>query len=200
MTLLTICEGLAKNTGRQVPTQVASSTHRDEVEYLQFANETGEELARRVDWGDLTKTATLTGTGANIAHSLPSDFGRLTRGIAVKTSGGAIVRPLTRGEWNSLTAVEGTPRYFLLQDDTITLWPFLASAATATVYYQSSEWCSAGTSFAADSDTSLIDENLFLKAMIVRFRRQKGMDYADHEAEYEAALRDFAGFDERARF
>ena len=51
----------------------------------------------------------------------------------------------------------------------------------------------------ADTDTALIDEELLLKCLIVRWRRQKGMDYADHEAEYEAALKSYAGFDDGGR-
>ena len=53
--------------------------------------------------------------------------------------------------------------------------------------------------WALDDETSLIDENLFAKGLIVRWRRQKGMEYADHEAEYEAALMDIARFNDRSR-
>lgn len=201
MTLLSIAQGLAKNVGMQVPSSVVGNPAREWVEALQFSNETGEELARRVDWGQLQASATLTGTGAAINHALPSDFARLNQGICVRTSGGATVRPLSRAEWNDLTPVEGTPRYFLLEGTTIALWPYLANAATATVQYQSKNWTSAGAAaFTVDTQTSLIDEDLFLKGLIVRWRRQKGMDYADFEAEYEASLADFARFNDRARF
>lgn len=200
MSLLTIAQGLAKNVGMQVPTSVVGSSMREWQEALQFANETGEELARRVDWGALQATATLTGDGTNKVHALPAGFSRLSRGIAIK-AGTSIVRPLSRAEWNSLTAVEGTPRYFLLEGDEVTLWPFLANAATASASYQSDLWTSAGAAaFTADDQTSLIDEDLFLKGLIVRWRTQKGMDYADFEAEYEASLQDYANFDDRSRF
>ena len=169
-------------------------------EALEFADETGEELARRVDWGALTATTTLTGDGTNKMHVLPAGFSRIGRGAAVR-AGASVVRPLTRGEWDSLTPVEGTPRYFLLEGAEVTLWPFLADAATASVTYQSDLWTSAGgAAFTADDQTSLIDEDLFLKGLIVRWRRQKGMPYQDEEAEYEAALQDFAAFDMRSRF
>lgn len=200
MTLLTICQALAKNVGMQSPTSIVGNVAREWVEALQFANEAGEELARRVDWGALQATATLTGTGASVAHALPSGFSRLTPGIAI-TSGTSIVRPLSRPEWNSLTAVQGTPRYFLLEGSEVTLWPYLANAATASASYQTKNWSSAGAStFTADDQTSLMDEGLFAKGLIVRWRRQKGMPYQDEEAEYEAALQDFAGFDDRSRF
>ena len=196
MTLLTICEGLALNVGLEVPTAVVTSSLREWDEAVQFANEAGEELARRVDWGVLHSTATLTGDGTNKVHTLTGS--RLDAGVTVKTSTG-YVRPLTQAEWNTLTAVSGTPRYFLKQGNSVTLWPYLANAATVTASYISKSWASSGATFLADTDTALIDEGLLLKGLIVRWRRQKGMSYADEEAEYEAALAQFADFDGRSR-
>lgn len=198
MSLLTICQDLALNVGLESPTQVVNGD-RDMKEARQFSDEVGEELARRVDWGDLTATTTLTGDGTNLKHSLPATFSRLVKGVCV-TASGNVVRPLTRAEWATLTPTEGTPRYFLLEDDSITLWPYLANAATATVIYQSNAWCSNGTdAWTADDETSLISEDLMLKGLIARWRRQKGMPYQDEEAEYEAALEQFAMYDDRGR-
>lgn len=200
MTLLTIAQTLAADVGLAIPDQVVGSPNRSMVEVLSFANATGEELARRADWAQLTGSATLTGDGTNKQHAMPSGFSRLVPGVAVVNSDGSIVRPLTRAEWGTLTPAQGTPRYFLLEEDTVTLWPYLANAATATITYQSRFWCSNGTAaWALDDETSLIDENLFAKGLIVRWRRQKGMEYADHEAEYEAALMDIARFNDRSR-
>ena len=202
MTLLTIAQGLANDVGLAVPGQVVGSSNRSMNEVLSFANAAGEELARRVDWMQLSASAQLpiSSSGPNAAHALPSGFSRLVPGVAVTNSGGEIVRPLSRAEWGTLTPVEGVPRYFLLQENTVTLWPYLSAVDTVTVWYQSDAWCSNGTdAWSADDDTSLIDEDLFLKALIVRWRRQKGMEYADQEAEYEAALSDLARFNDRSR-
>lgn len=198
MTLLTIGAALAKNVGMNTPDIMISSSERQWLEAVQFANEAGEELARRVDWGQLQESATLTGDGTAKVHSLPAGFSRLNSGVAIMT-GTSIVRPLTRAEWSNLVPVSGTPRYFLLEQDTVQFWPYLADGITATAQYQSKNWCSAGAEFTADTDTVLVDETLFAKALIVRWRRQKQMDVADYEAEFEAALADFAGFSDRSR-
>ena len=199
MTLLTIAQDLAYNVGMARPDAVAASGLREHQEVVAMANQTGEELARRVDWGELQSTVTLTGTGTSAAHALASEFSRITSGIGV-LSGDNIVRPLTRAEWGSLTPVEGVPRYFLLEGSNLSLWPYLAVGETATVSTQTNAWCSNGTDeWLADTETSLIDEELFLKGLIVRWRRQKGMPYQDQEAEYEAALQNFATFDDRSR-
>lgn len=200
MTLLTIVKKMAKNVGVADPDQVVGSTNRSMVEALSLANTVGEELARRVDWGALQAATTLTGDGTNKTFTLPAYFSRLSPGVTVSGSGG-ILRPLTRAEWNTLTAVQGTPRYFLLEGSEITVWPYLANAATLDVSYQTKAWCSNGTdAWSADDNTSLVNEDVFVKGLIVAWRRQKGLDYADFEAEYEATLQNLANFDERARF
>lgn len=192
MSLLSLVESLAYSVGLNKPAQVIGAPGREMAEVRQVADETGEELARRVQWGDLTRTATISGTGK---VALPSDFGRLVEGIAV-TADGKPVRPLTRGEWANLPASVGTPRYFLLEDDAITLWP----EGPAVVTYQSKNWTSNGQArFTADGQSPVMDEALFLKGMIVRWRRNKGMAYSDEEAEYEAALAHYAGYDDRGR-
>jgi hypothetical protein len=199
MSLLTICQSVARSIGIAAPTTVAGSTDRTNTVLLSLANETGEELARRVDWGELTAAQTLTGDGTNKIHALTGGFSRVVRGIGVTGTGG-IVRPLSRAEWASLDAVEGDPRYFLLEKANMTLWPYLANAATLTVYYQTENWCDNGTAaFASDDDAPLMDEELFAKGLEVRWRRAHGMEYSDQEAEYEAALQDLAGFNGRSR-
>lgn len=198
MSLLTICQNVARSVGVAVPTQIAGNTDRTATVLLSLANETGEELARRVDWGQLTAAQTLTGDGTDLTFSLPTAFSRIVRGVGV-TGAGGIVRPLTRAEWGTLSAVEGAPRYFLLENRSFTLWPYLANGETVEVTYQSKNWSSSGENFAADDDTSLIDEDLFAKFLEVRWRRTQGMEFADQEAEAEGALLDFAGFNDRNR-
>ena len=199
MTLLTVCKALAKNVGMTVPEVVVSSPYREWTEAIQFANEAGKELVRRVDWPELRASTALTGDGTNQTFTLPSDYDHLAPAGAV-VGGTTILRPLTQSEWQALTAVEGAPRYYLLEGNQIVLWPYLASAETVTVNYQSKNFCSAGATFDADANTITVDEDLFTKALIVRWRRQKGMEYADFEAEYEAALADVARFSDGARF
>lgn len=199
MTLLTIAAGLAKNVGMDIPDVVVSSPDREWKEAIEMSNLAGEELARRVDWGELQESITLTGTGLNETFSLGGQFSRINLGIGITAATG-FVRPLTRAEWGSLTPVEGVPRYYLLEGSNITLWPYLGSGETVTVTTQSKAWCSNGTAeWMADAETALIDEGLILKGTIVRWRRQKGMDYADFEAEYEANIADIAAFNDGSR-
>jgi hypothetical protein len=199
MTLLTICNNLAENVGLAVTEAVMTSPKREWAEAVVMANAAGDELARRVDFGALFRMSTLTGDGTDKEFDLGTSFSRLIQGIAV-TTGIKPVRPLTQPEWASLVAVQGTPRYFKLDGNKLRVWPYLAIGETVVIRYQSKNWCGNGTAlWNADSDTALVDEGILTKCLIVRWRRQKGMDYSDYEAEYEAALSDVARFDDRSR-
>lgn len=203
MSLLTICQGLAENVGLERPTAVITSPDREWAEAVAMSNLVGEELARRVDFDILRGSAVVTGDGTDRSYDLPAPASRLIPGVAVVYEG-VPVRPLTAAEWSSLTPVAGRPRYFLFGKKAlareVSFWPYLASGAEATVHYQSKAWCDNGTdAWVADTDTSLIDETLMLKGLIVRWRRQKGMAYQDYEAEYEMALQQYAQFDDRSR-
>jgi hypothetical protein len=199
MSLLSVVRALALNVGLPVPDVVATSPAREWAEALQMANEAGEELARRVDWGVLIKATTLTGDGVTSSFNMPPDFDRMAQGITMR-AGGNIVRPLTQAEWASLSPAVGVPRYFKLDGRVVRLWPTPSDAATVDVTYISREWLAESAGYQNDEDFALLDEDLLSKALIVRWRRQKGMTYADEEAEYEAALADLARFDDRARF
>lgn len=201
MNLLEIIEAVAKNVGVDVPDTAASNTDKEYVNLVQFAAEAAEELARRADWAALRTSATITGTGSNDNFALPADFDRLTMGGAVTASGDFVRGGLTSDEWNALTGVQGTPRYFRINGrDSINFYPYPAAAATVTISYQSKNWCDNGTeAWTADTDEPLVPADLVVKGTIWRWKRKMGQDFSDYLAEFEAALTDRAGFDMRER-
>jgi hypothetical protein len=222
LTLKTICDALALDVALPTADSIITNSDREWREVVAMSELVGEELARRVDFGELTNiidlgdatppetvagvlgysvdTGNTTSTSRGAVYNLGDGFSRISSGLGVTSEGGAI-RALSRAEWNNLPAgTIGTPRYFLLEGQHLSLWPKMASGQVTTVSYQSKNWCSSGgQSWVADDDTSLIDESLMTKGLIARWRRQKGMAFEDYEAEYEAALAQIAGFDDRSR-
>lgn len=200
MTLLTIAQDVARNTALDVPATASGSTAREIINVVQFINDTGLELARRVNWGALRATTTITGTGVNANFALPAYYLKLIEGGAVFAGSVAVRGGLSPDEWAALTPIEGTPRFYRLRGSSISFYPFLANAATASVNYQSTAWASNGTDrLLLDAETSLIPEDLLVKGAIWRQRRHVGQDFADQIAEYEAALADYAAYDARDR-
>jgi hypothetical protein len=199
MSLLTVARSIAINAGIKIPTEVLSSSEPDAQKIVQFTQEAGEEIARRVDWGSLRKTATITGTGNNDDFALPADFARLVPGNSVSTGGAPIRVGISADEWNSLTAISGTPRYARLIGSSISFYPYPILSATISVAYQSKNWCNGGTTWSGDTDTALFPEVLIEQGAKWRWRRQMGQDYQDQLAEFESTLTEYAKFDDGMR-
>ncbi|MEQ1519720.1 MAG: hypothetical protein ABL936_00445 [Aestuariivirga sp.] len=208
LTLLEVAQAVARDVGLAQPTAVVGATDdtdRGMVEMKQHLDFVGEELARRVDWSALRSEVTLTGNGSALEHPLPASYLRMMAGNAVKLAVSfAIVRGgLSAEEFKSLPPVVGTPRFYFIGGPrgakTISFWPFLANTFEATALVQSENWVASATSYQADGNIALVPSPLMVKGGIARWRRQKGMDYADYVAEYEAALANYAEFDDGAR-
>lgn len=196
MSFLTVVQAVAKNAGLRVP-QTISMSDADQVKLAEFINETGLELARRVDWGALRKIATITSLGTDSEYSIAADFDRLSIGANVAWSGTVLRGSLTADEWFVLEPVQGDPRYFYLRNEKLGFYPYPAISETVRVQYQSKNWAKGGTATAleVDADTALVPDLLLELGGIWRWRRHVGKDYSDHMAEFEAALIDRAKFD-----
>lgn len=198
MTLLTVVQTVAKNIGVEPPTSL-SSPDADVVLVMQFVNETGDEVERRVDWGALRQSTTVTGTGAAATFTLPTDYSRLIQGLSVVSGYNPVRGSLTASEWNSLIPAIGDPRYFYLAGTSIAFYPFARTGVQSTVTYQSLNWAKAGEAskrhLESAGDTSLVPELLLEAGAVWRWRRHVGKDFADYLAEFEAKLVDLSNND-----
>ncbi len=200
LSILEIVQRACRILGLDEPDVAVANTDAEIVKLVQFSNETIDELIRRVDWPILSDTFTITGTGSNDVYDMATGFDRLAKGNAVHIAGEPIRGTLSDSEWQSLTATSGTPRYFRAHGNFLQFWPYPTGATTVTIAYQSNLWCSNGTdAWAEDTDTPLVPSELVIMGIIWRFKRYIGADFADHMAEYEAAIQDYAAAEGRVR-
>lgn len=200
MTLLSAMQAVAKNVGIDPPATVLGNDEPDCVKLLQFANETGQELARRVDWALMRKTRLILGTGFAALFDLPPDYSRMVEGWGVTQDGQPVRGGLTGDEWNALAPVQGAPRYYQVIGQKIGFYPFPSEGLQVTASYMSNGWTSAGKdAFTADNETTLFPERLLEMGTVWRHKRHIGADYSDYLAEFEAALADLARFDGMVR-
>lgn len=196
MTFLSIVQNVAKNAGLSVPGTAQTTSDDEVVKLAQFVNESGQELARRVDWGVLRKSATLAGLGTTADFVVAADFDRLSRGLNVVSQGNPVRGSLTPDEWFSLVPAVGSPRYYYLRSNRIAFYPSPSIGLPVRVQYQTKNWVDGGGDrFTQDTQGALIPERLIELGATWRWRRHVGKDYSDHMAEYEAALADRAQFD-----
>jgi len=190
MSLLTATNEVADLVSLDRFTAIAGSGADDARTMLTIAQEAGEEIAHRVDWNRLIRTAGIAGA----PYTLPGDYHRPVPGAMIVSALGVFVRPITNtGEWAVLRQVGSSQPYYYRSGGTIDIVPTVA-AAGATLNYVSGHFVakSNGTDFrpvfAADDDTTVFNEDLLVKGMVWRWKRQKGLDYVDDLAEFEAIL------------
>jgi hypothetical protein len=171
-------------------TQVAGTTNPDARTMLTLAQEAGEEIAHRVDWQRLIKVASI----AASPYTLPEDYHRPVPGAMIVSALGVFVRPLTNtGEWETLRRVGSTQPYYYRSADKVDIVP-LSAAENATLNYVSGHFVvetngiDLRPAFQSDDDSTVFNEDLLVKGMVWRWKRQKGLDYVDDLAEFEAIL------------
>ncbi len=207
MTLLTICEEAADAIGIPTPTKLINSTDENAKSLLVQAQIEGRELAKRHTWSKTTKEATFVSLAAESQGAFSSlgsgatdatDFDRMVPGTFWNRSKNwRIHGPLSPTEWQAKksASVSGPYNEYRIQNDTIYLYPAPTAGDTYAFEYVSKNWCesSGGTdqsSWAADTDLGLLDENLMMLGVIWRFKKAKGFDYQDEYMIYDQSVRD----------
>lgn len=200
MSAIDIFKAVAAECALDVPSVAVGNTERAYVELIPLAQMAGEEIARRVNWSGLRKEKTIALDGVTSSFALDADFSRRMDGGSVKINGEPIRGGLSDDEWKALPAATGPARFFHLTNNAIAFWP-TPPVGTAKFDYYSKHWCydtvaaSYGDKFTADSNTVVFPEIVLIKGTIARWRRLKALDYADHLAEFESVLADYAQFD-----
>lgn len=156
---------------------------------LELAKLAGQEIAERFAWKALQRSDT-----ASVSpYPFPADYDRLIEGGAVFTAVGDFARPVkSPSQWAVVLQVPSTQPYYYLSTAGISFSP-AGDAVGATITYVSKNWIlgSTGTEKAdwtAEDDVAVFPERLLVLNLIWRWKRQKGLNYDDPLAEFEAAL------------
>lgn len=207
MSLLSMVQDAASQLGLRQPAFVVGSTDLTSQILLRFANQAGKELARYHDWQALIVEVSATTTAAVIQTGmLPSDdYDRMAYNPEVwnRTDNLRYTGPTPQRVWQQLqTGVAGgVVGWWRILGGEMNLFPAPAAGKIVAFEYISKRWArSAGgdaqARFMADTDTTVLDEDLLVLEMVWRFRHSKGFaqyaeDMATCEREKEkAASRD----------
>lgn len=201
MSLLSIVQGAALRCNLKVPAQAFSSTDDNVLQIVAFVQDTGRELVERGEWNTLKKTFQVTGDGVTTVFPLPSDWMRLCP--SDKSPMGALVSlarptiplrgPINDEALNQIKALTAFPAYpvWRLIGKNLEIWPAIASGEIVRTTYFSKAFVVSGAngsylqSFSSDNDTSLIEEDTLMKGAIWKWKRAKGLDYAEEFRAYE---------------
>lgn len=206
MSLLTIVQCATDIIGLPRPTAVVTSTDQTVRTLFALVNREGQNLSKlRNTWGGgwtiLEKEHTFTTVTDDDDYAFPDDFGSLTFDTAWdRTTFFEMRGSLSPQQWQiARSGLVASPalrlRYRIKRGSGSTREFFtdpVPSGGDTLVYeYLSNQWVSnaAGdtfkTTFTADDDVSLLDEDLVEMGLVWRYKQAKGLAFAAELAEYE---------------
>ncbi len=202
MTLLTIVQDAAVLCNLPAPTSVITSSDPNVPLLLRLANQEGRELARRHDWNVLYSDYFFTSVATEKQTQFPTNYDRLVpypevwnRSLGLPYSGPT--SPRTWGTIKGLAVTSAQPGWWRIiwSDDspygpTLEITPAPTAGQTIAVPYITNTWCKSAAfdnqeSWQSDTDFAVIPERLVTLGIVWRYKKSKGLDYAEDMSTYE---------------
>jgi len=199
MTALSIVQNACTRLGVSSPSAVFTSTDLQIVLLRNLMNQEGEELARGANFSDyawkrLIAEQTFTATAAYVqTGAVPTDFNYIlsdtfwNRTLMRQCRG-----PLSPEQWQQVMAIPtgSVDPWYRFRGTDLMIYPTPTAGHSMAYEYVIKNWCasSGGTAqsaYAADTDTSYLEERLITLGIIWRFQKQKGLDYAEEFRTYQ---------------
>jgi hypothetical protein len=200
MSLLTICQDAANEIGVPSPSTVVGSTDTTNIQLLAAANREGKNLVAGYDWQTLIKEeahTTLAAESQGDMSTIASDFLRFSNDTMWnRTTDRKYYGPLNNAQWQRLKASvsSGITNYFRIRGNALLFHPAPPAGESVFFEYIGKNWVitsgssANATSFAADANTTVLDEDLITLGVIWRFLKQKGLPYDNQFQEYRLKL------------
>jgi hypothetical protein len=198
MSLLSIVQDACRQLSLPVLASVVGNTTDSTAQlFLRLADEEVRSMASRHNWQAITKENTFTTTATTVqvtASAIPTDFDRMVNeSIFNRTSRERVWGPLSNEEWqytqaNLVTLVDPSYR---IRGNTILITPTPATGETIAYEYISKNVVRDDTGaevsggFAADTNTSALDERIHSIGLVWRYRQAKGFAFDADQLEYE---------------
>ncbi len=208
MSLLTTVQQFCQRTGIPSPGDVMGSQVDGVIQVRALLEEEGMDLAKRGGWQGLVREASFTTTATEsqgaITTLAPYSFDYIVNNtLWDRTTRLPVAGPLDAPEWQAMKAlVPAGPRYtFRIRGGQLMVNPIPVAGDSWYFEYVSKAWIldSDGTTykqyFTKNDDTILLPEEIALMGLRWRWKKEKGMDYAEDFRTYEMQVKDAIGRD-----
>lgn len=204
MSLLTLCQAVAKDAGFAVPNTIVGNTDDTAAMLLALANKSGKNLAGYA-WQALQKEYDFSTVASTATYALPSDYGFIQNDtVWDRTNLWDIRGSLSAEEWQVYKSgiTSATPRSrFRIKQNLIYIDPTPSAVVAVAMEYVSNAWAWDGAAtyadnFVTDAYVPLIDDYLIELDVTWRFLERKGLAYAEAKAEAEDEIWYALGVDE----
>ena len=208
MSVLSVVQYVCGRTNVPTPSSVLGNTDTQIIQMLRLLEEEGNDLARRGPWQALTYEATHTSLALEdqgaLATIATNGFRDVKNGTMWdRTNKLPIIGPLSDQEWQQMKAMTTTgPRYrYRIRGGHWLINPTPTAGYTWAFEYFSKNWMLGidGTTYkqyaTLDTDTILLHEDLVLMGLRWRWKKEKGLDYAEDMRTYEFQVKDALAHD-----
>lgn len=204
MSLLTICQAAAAGSGFPAPGSIVGSQDDTALLLFRLLNKAGKKLAWK-PWEILQKEYTFATVAATPSYAFPSDLKYFLDFTAWDRSQFWALRgSLSPSEWQRYKSgtQTTTPRTrFRIKGGLIFLDPTPGGIDNLVIEYISKNWvtdvggANPVSAFTADTQVSLIDEDLLELDLTWRFLERKGLAYAEAKNEFDEVFESTFGRD-----
>lgn len=208
MTLLEVVQQFCLRSGIPKPATVTGSTDTQVLQVQALLEEEGADLSARGDWESLTNEAlhtTLATESQGAIATIASNGFRHIKNQTIwdRTDRLPVIGPINQRQWQALKAVVMTgPRYqFRIRGGELLVNPVPVAGHDWAFEYISKNWIVSADGmafrrlFEADDDEFLLPDEILLMGLRWRWMREKGLDYSELFATYEAQVKDAIGRD-----
>ena len=202
MSMLDTVIRFCKRRNLDVPTTVSGSTDPQIRQILAILEEEGNELSGRGDWQQLTFEATHTTVATESQGditSIATNGYRYIKNDTIWDRTSSLPIPVLSGtEWQQYKAASlSGPRYSArIRGDELIVNPVPTAGNTWAFEYVSWNWILGADGatyrqyFSLDTDTLLLPEPILLMGLTWRWKKEKGLSYAEDYNAYERLVKD----------
>lgn len=207
-TLLSVVQDMCGRQNIPVPATVYGTNDTQVRQIMRLLEEEGNDLASRHPWERLTIEASFTtlaaadqGTIASIATNGFRSIKNET--IWDRTTVLPVCGPMSAAEWQARQALSIVgPQYrYRIRGGHLLVSPTPPAGESWYFEYETKYWItdSGGSTyrnrFGADDDIILLPDDLTLQGLRWRWKKEKGLDYAEDMRTYEMQVKDAMGHD-----
>lgn len=190
MSLLQIVQDIAVSVGIDEPATVIGNTDTTYTQIKRLVEQDGAELSRFYDWRSIKENGIITGDGATSQWDLPADFDRLVPGDALWIVGRPmwpVEGPISDEDMLAIQAGPTRPAFgvWRMFEQQMEIYPIPATGVVYNLMYYRKGWIQPvdlstfKERFTADDDVPALPEHLLTLGGIWRWKRAKGLDYAE---------------------
>lgn len=205
MSLLSIVQQASSRIGLAEPSIVVGSTDKKAKHFLSLVNEEGKKLSTgssvgaSFNWQVMIRETSFSAQAqedqGRIEEIAPGFKYIINNTIFNRTLRRPVPGPLPPNAWQLLKAanVVGPYPQYRIRNGNLLLLPAPVSGNTIYFEYESIYWAtsSGGTpqaAMTADSDVSLLDEELITQGVVWRWKRSKNLEYAEEFRDYQTSV------------